>query len=310
MAYGFGSGEGGLEERPSNAVEEGAIGCAVGATLPPVARVVSNTLAGRAAREATSAGDRMIRDDLAAERMAPDDIGAAASAIGPDAMPADVSPALRMRTEQIAQSDNRGRPVIIDALSSRKAAAEGRTGAAFHDAMGPAPSVQDELDRLLSEARDAPWDGASGPDRIAIAKANGWGREQAERMARTPFANLHPGAQAKTAAAMQQAPENVRTPNVAAAATLEDWPTDGLPTASPPVGSQSAPDRVPRAEIVRVFDTFGGTNFVRRADLEGGAGPVRRYTDAGRAVAVSGRETVDRDLLVPGAATAREALRP
>lgn len=77
---------------------------------------------------------------------------------------------------------------------------------------------------------------------------------------------------------------------------------------SPQPPADAAPDRVPRSELVRVFDTSGGTNFVRKVDLEGGDGPVRRYTDAGRAVTVNGRETVERDRLVPGAATARKAL--
>ncbi|MGH2343543.1 hypothetical protein ACRC7T_18955, partial [Segnochrobactraceae bacterium EtOH-i3] len=48
------------------------------------------------------------------------------------------------------------------------------------------------------------WDGSPEEARIAIARDNGWGRGQSERMARMPFSDLHPGAQAKISGSIAQ----------------------------------------------------------------------------------------------------------
>ena len=70
-------------------------------------------------------------------------------------MIADASPTMQLRTEQIAQSDNPGRSLVVQALKGRMAGAGGRINSAYEASMGKNPNVNDVLQGLIKERSTA-----------------------------------------------------------------------------------------------------------------------------------------------------------
>lgn len=145
-AYGFGSGEGGAEERTKSAGKGAIIGGVIGGAVPAVARGVGKVVTAVKDMRAADRGERLILDDLAAEGVTPKEIERRASALGPEGMLADTSESLRLRAEQIAQSDNPARARVINSLNARGEGSKGRLVSAFDEAAGPAPNVKKLLD--------------------------------------------------------------------------------------------------------------------------------------------------------------------
>lgn len=140
--YGFGTGEGGVEDRIKNAAVGSTTGALVGAAAPAVAKVAGKAVSAIRDRVASTPGQRLLLDDLAAEGLSPKDIKTRAAKLGPEGMLADTSEMMRLRTEQIAQSDNKGRAAVINALKARNTEAQNRLASAFDDAMGSTPNVR------------------------------------------------------------------------------------------------------------------------------------------------------------------------
>lgn len=151
---GFGEGEGGFQERIRDAAIGGGLGAAIGGGIPIAAAGVGAAV--RGGKQALTNGpipyraQRMIEQDLAGEGSTLAEAGARARSLGPQAMLADTSETLRLRAEQIAQSDNPGRAGVIAAMKDRGAGAKGRLNSAYNESLGQTPDVQATLDDLLA----------------------------------------------------------------------------------------------------------------------------------------------------------------
>lgn len=149
-AYGAGQGEG--VDRLLNAGTGAAIGLGIGGAVPlaghGASKVVGKvkTAFGRPQIGARAGG--MVLDDLAAEGLSVKDATKAARSFGPQGMLADASPTLRLRAEQIAQSDNPARGGVIRSLQKRSGEAGGRIGTAFDNALGQRPDVFQTLETM------------------------------------------------------------------------------------------------------------------------------------------------------------------
>lgn len=150
-AYGAGQGEG-IGNRVWEGGKGALIGAGVGAAVPVAGRAVSKGVGklkqalGRP-QIGTRAGN-MVLDDLAAEGLSIDDAARQARSLGPQGMLADSSPTLRLRAEQIAQSDNPARSGVIRSLQGRSGGAEQRIGSAFDQSLGQRPDVFATLDNM------------------------------------------------------------------------------------------------------------------------------------------------------------------
>jgi len=149
--YGFGTGEGGAENRLENAGVGVGTGAIVGAAAPVVARGVGKAAKAIKERFGTSAGQRLLLDDLAAEGLTPKRIQSRAGRLGPEGMLADTSETMRLRAEQIAQSDNKARASVINALNARNIESKERIASAFDDVLGSTPNVR----KILEEATES-----------------------------------------------------------------------------------------------------------------------------------------------------------
>lgn len=147
---GYGEGEGGVNERAASALSGAQTGAAVGAAIPVVARGVGAGVGAVRDRLASSPAQRLVMDDIAAEGLTPADLAARRDALGPAGMVADTSETLRLRAEQLAQSDNPARPGVMEALKTRTAGAEARTAALYDAAAGERPNVKQTLDDIIT----------------------------------------------------------------------------------------------------------------------------------------------------------------
>jgi len=147
---GFGAGEGGFEERAREAGKGALIGAGVGAAAPLAARGVGVGVQAARDRWVASPAQRLILDDIAAEGVTPAELAARRQALGPQGMLADTSETLRLRVEQLAQSDNPARPGVMEALKSRGSGAEGRINSAYDMAAGARPDVKQTLDDIIA----------------------------------------------------------------------------------------------------------------------------------------------------------------
>ena len=154
---GFGEGQGGLGSRIGSAVGGAGTGAAFGAAVPVVAQGIGRGVQAVAGRIATGnsplsarAAD-LIASDLSREGLTLPEANARAAAYGPHGMIADVSPTMQYRTEQIAQSDNPSRSLVINALKTRAAAAGGRINTAYDAAAGATPDVNATLQGILTQ---------------------------------------------------------------------------------------------------------------------------------------------------------------
>lgn len=156
-AYGAGATDGGLTERLVGGGKGAAFGGGVGAAAPAAGVVLGKAVS--AARTAmvpgpvSSRAAGQIADDLAAEGQTVPDVVARRQALGPNGMLADTSETLRLRAEQIAQSDNPARAEVITALKDRSAGARDRIGSAYDASMGPSPNVHAELTKMQAEMK-------------------------------------------------------------------------------------------------------------------------------------------------------------
>ncbi|GGD93434.1 hypothetical protein GCM10011390_10260 [Aureimonas endophytica] len=156
---GFGSGEGGLENRSWEALKGAGWGLGMGAAAIPAGAAIgkglnaaADLIASRGSTLGRSSQD-LLRRTLADEGLTLEEAGRRASVMGPDAMLADTTDGLRYRAEQIAQSDNPGRSSVIGALRDRSATAGDRINSAYDDVLGQRPNVKAELDRMSSEQK-------------------------------------------------------------------------------------------------------------------------------------------------------------
>lgn len=150
---GFGAGEGGFDHRAGEAVAGARNGAIIGGAAPLVARGIGAGVSAVRSRMAASPGQRLVLDDLAAEGLTPSEIAQRAKDLGPEGMLADTSETLRLRAEQLAQSDNPARPGVMEALKNRKAGASDRTRAAFDATMGQNPNVYETVKNLAAKTK-------------------------------------------------------------------------------------------------------------------------------------------------------------
>lgn len=148
---GFGEGQGSFDDR-LNSAKSGAIwGATVGGAMPALARGVGAGLSYVRDNMSASPAQRLILDDIAAEGTTPQELAAKAKSLGPDGMLADTSETLRLRAEQLAQSDNPARPGIMDALKTRAAGAGDRINTIYDAAAGQRPDVKQTLDNIITQ---------------------------------------------------------------------------------------------------------------------------------------------------------------
>ncbi|MBA1156935.1 hypothetical protein [Microvirga mediterraneensis] len=147
---GFGEGEGGLENRLWDAGGGAVAGGAIGGAVPLLARGVGAGVSAVRDRMAASPAQRLLLEDIAAEGVTPAELATRRQALGPEGMLADTSETLRLRAEQLAQSDNPARPGVMEALQGRNARAGDRINSAFDEAAGPRPDVRQTLDDIIA----------------------------------------------------------------------------------------------------------------------------------------------------------------
>ncbi|MDG4675660.1 hypothetical protein P9A16_31665 [Shinella sp. 838] len=152
---GFGAGEGGVDNRLDQSLLEGGIGFGLGGLAAPVGDLVGkgiNAARSRVANRGSGIGrgamDVLTRD-LAAEGTDLASVAARARELGDDAMLADVSDILRLRAEQIAQSDNPARSGVLGAIRDRGAGAGNRIAGIYDQALGDNPNVQATLEDMF-----------------------------------------------------------------------------------------------------------------------------------------------------------------
>jgi hypothetical protein len=153
LVSGFGAGEGDAGKRIEDAALGARNGAIIGGAVPLIARGVGMGVSAARGRMAASPAQRLILDDLKAEGLTPAEIAQRARDLGPEGMLADTSETLRLRAEQLAQSDNPARPGVMEALKTRKAGAEGRINSAYDASMGQKPNVYETVKTLAAEKK-------------------------------------------------------------------------------------------------------------------------------------------------------------
>lgn len=156
--YGYNAGEGGVKNRLLSAGETATAGAAIGGMIP-LAGAGLGAAIGAGARRLSRGGSspkvsrrasNMVMRDLEAEGTTPGEAGQQARSLGPKGMLADASETLRLRAEQIAQSDNPARNEVLASIKGRQTGAGGRIGSAYDAAMGPSPNVAENLSAIRS----------------------------------------------------------------------------------------------------------------------------------------------------------------
>lgn len=156
---GFGSGEGGLENRSWEALKGAGIGAGLGLGSVPLASAAGAGVNAVLDRFAASRGPvGRASQDLLGQTLENDGLTLEGAQqlgreLGPSAMLADMGPTLRLRAEQIAQHDNAGRPSVVNALRDRSATAGGRINSAYDASLGSNPNVQQTLSEMTRAAK-------------------------------------------------------------------------------------------------------------------------------------------------------------
>jgi hypothetical protein len=134
---GFGSGENNLQDRALHAAEGVPVGAVIGAAAPVVGQAVGRGVSAVINRGgAEGAGAGKVLSALERDAIAPQDLQSRLSALGPDAMIADLGPNVTQQAATIAASPGAGQQTIRAALDARKAEASARVGDAVDTALG------------------------------------------------------------------------------------------------------------------------------------------------------------------------------
>ena len=150
---GFGNGENGLGNRAQHAVESAPVGAVIGAAVPVVGHAIGKGVSGvlnRAGPEGAGAGK--VLNALERDAVAPTDLQTRLSAMGPDAMIADLGPNVTQQAATIAASPGRGQQAVRSAIDARNAGASDRVGDAVDFAMGGRVNVG-QLERDIIDRR-------------------------------------------------------------------------------------------------------------------------------------------------------------
>ncbi|WP_018184710.1 hypothetical protein [Kaistia granuli] len=145
-AYGFGSGEGGAENRLDEGMKGAGIGLAAGAAAPVVGRLAGAGLSkvmGRGGEKATQQVSRALQSDSVDP--------AALANMAPDEMIADLGPNLQQMASVQAASPGPGRQVVREAMAARQAGAGQRTQDAVDHALGPRTNVVQSADQIAAD---------------------------------------------------------------------------------------------------------------------------------------------------------------
>ncbi len=134
---GFGSGENNLQDRALHAAEGVPVGAVIGAAAPVVGQAVGRGVSAVINRGgAEGAGAGKVLSALERDAIAPQDLQSRLSALGPDAMIADIGPNVTQQAATIAASPGKGQQTVRAAIDARNAGASDRVGDAVDYAMG------------------------------------------------------------------------------------------------------------------------------------------------------------------------------
>ncbi|MCP4407470.1 MAG: hypothetical protein GY807_06870 [Gammaproteobacteria bacterium] len=137
-SHGFGSGEGGLENRAENALNQGMAGAGIGAAVPVATKVVSTGL-GKIAnpfRSAQTKAERLLSRSLERDGLTPGQAAAQLDEMGQSAMPMDLAPNIRETAEGMASMPGPAKTLVKSALDERAAGASQRVIGATDQALG------------------------------------------------------------------------------------------------------------------------------------------------------------------------------
>jgi hypothetical protein len=150
---GAGNANGDLIHRAIGAAEGAPVGAVVGAAAPVVGQLVGKGISAIANRGGTeSAGAGKVLSALERDGVAPADLQSRLSALGPDAMIADIGPNATQQAATIAASPGKGQQTVRAAIDARNAGASTRVGDAVDYAMGGRVNVG-QLERDIIQRR-------------------------------------------------------------------------------------------------------------------------------------------------------------
>lgn len=149
-AYGFGSGEGGGENRLKQAGYDGTIGLAAGGLAPVVGRVAGAAYGKLLPRGGDKATQQVARA-LDADSVSPQ----AMANMAPDEMIADLGPNLQQMASVQAAAPGPGRQVVREAMVARQTGAGQRTQDAVDQALGPRTNVVQTADQIAADRASA-----------------------------------------------------------------------------------------------------------------------------------------------------------
>lgn len=150
--YGFGGGEGGLENRKNEALKSGVIGGTIGAAAPVATRAIgaagkkiASPFRSRGTKAQSLLAKSLERDGLS---------GAEATArlreMGPDAMPIDLGANIKQQAEGLAAMPGKAQGVVRDALDDRAAGASQRIVGATDEALGQPVNTLAAADDIIA----------------------------------------------------------------------------------------------------------------------------------------------------------------
>lgn len=153
---GFGSGDGGLQDRAIHGAEGVPVGAAIGSVAPVVGQLIGKGVSAIVNRGGTEgAGAGKVLSALERDGVAPVDLQTRLSAAGPNAMIADIGPNVTQQAATIAASPGKGQQTIRAAIDTRNAGASGRVTSAVDSSIGgPVNYGQIERD-IITRRRDA-----------------------------------------------------------------------------------------------------------------------------------------------------------
>ncbi len=145
-AYGFGSGEGGVEGRLDEGMKGAGIGLVAGAAAPAVGRLAGAGISKAMGRGGDKATQQVARA-LEADGVSPQ----AMANMAPDEMIADLGPNLQQMASVQAATPGPGRQVVREAMTARQAGAGQRTQDAVDQALGPRTNIVQSADQISAD---------------------------------------------------------------------------------------------------------------------------------------------------------------
>jgi len=136
--YGFGSGQGGFENRKNEALRSGAVGLAIG-TAAPVATRTLGALGDMIAAPFRSRGtkaEKLLSKSMRQDGLTGTEASARLHEMGPEAMPIDLGANIRQQAEGLAAMPGNAQSVVRGALDERAAGASQRVVDATNEALG------------------------------------------------------------------------------------------------------------------------------------------------------------------------------